>query len=85
MVACPASQTVMGKQTTGIFRTTMRWRPKSTCTCSGRQWRISASGLTGSASHMQAKTIKMLKLATKPTFVSSKIFNENLVAVHKIK
>ena len=26
-----------------------------------------------------------LKLATKPTSVSSKIFNENLVAVHKIK
>ena len=28
---------------------------------------------------------KLLKLATKPTYVSSKIFNENLVAVHKIK
>ena len=28
---------------------------------------------------------KLLKLASKPTFVSSKIFNENLVAVHKIK
>ena len=27
----------------------------------------------------------MLKLASKPTYVSSKIFNENLVAVHKIK
>ena len=28
---------------------------------------------------------KLLKLTSKPTFVSSKIFNENLVAVHKIK
>ena len=28
---------------------------------------------------------KLLKLSSKPTFVSSKIFNENLVAVHKIK
>ena len=28
---------------------------------------------------------KLIKLASKPTFVSSKIFNENLVAVHKIK
>ena len=28
---------------------------------------------------------KLLKLASKPTFVSCKIFNENLVAVHKIK
>ena len=28
---------------------------------------------------------KLLKLASKSTFVSSKIFNENLVAVHKIK
>ena len=28
---------------------------------------------------------KLLKLAGKPTFVSSKLFNENLVAVHKIK
>ena len=28
---------------------------------------------------------KLLKLANKPTYVSSKIFNENLVAVHKIK
>ena len=28
---------------------------------------------------------KLLKLTNKPTFVSSKIFNENLVAVHKIK
>ena len=28
---------------------------------------------------------KLLKMASKPTFVSSKIFNENLVAVHKIK
>ena len=28
---------------------------------------------------------KILKLASKPTFVSSKIFNDNLVAVHKIK
>ena len=28
---------------------------------------------------------KLLKLASKPTFVSSKIFNNNLVAVHKIK
>ncbi|PFX21556.1 Terminal uridylyltransferase 4 [Stylophora pistillata] len=28
---------------------------------------------------------KLLKLASRPTFVSSKIFNENLVAVHKIK
>ena len=27
----------------------------------------------------------LLKLASKPTYVSSKIFNENLVAVHKIK
>ena len=26
-----------------------------------------------------------LKLSSKPTYVSSKIFNENLVAVHKIK
>ena len=28
---------------------------------------------------------QLLKLASKPTYVSSKIFNENLVAVHKIK
>ena len=28
---------------------------------------------------------KLLKLASKPTFVSSKIFNDDLVAVHKIK
>ena len=28
---------------------------------------------------------QLLKLSSKPTFVSSKIFNENLVAVHKIK
>ena len=28
---------------------------------------------------------KLLKLTNKPTFVSSKIFNENLVAVHQIK
>ena len=28
---------------------------------------------------------KLLKWASRPTFVSSKIFNENLVAVHKIK
>ena len=28
---------------------------------------------------------KLLKLTSKPTYVSSKIFNENLVAVHKIK
>ena len=28
---------------------------------------------------------KLLKMAAKPTYVSSKIFNENLVAVHKIK
>ena len=28
---------------------------------------------------------KLSKLASRPTFVSSKIFNENLVAVHKIK
>ena len=28
---------------------------------------------------------KLDKLTPKPTFVSSKIFNENLMAVHKIK
>ena len=28
---------------------------------------------------------KLLKYVSKPTYVSSKIFNENLVAVHKIK
>ena len=28
---------------------------------------------------------KLLKMAAKPTYVSSKIFNENIVAVHKIK
>ena len=28
---------------------------------------------------------KLLKIVSKPTYVSSKIFNENLVAVHKIK
>ena len=28
---------------------------------------------------------KLIKLTNKPTYVSSKIFNENLVAVHKIK
>ena len=28
---------------------------------------------------------KLLKIAAKPTYVSNKIFNENLVAVHKIK
>ena len=28
---------------------------------------------------------KLIKLTSKPTFVSSKIFNKNLVAVHKIK
>ena len=30
-------------------------------------------------------TKKLIKLASKPSYVSSKIFNENLVAVHKIK
>ena len=28
---------------------------------------------------------KLIKLTSKPTYLSSKIFNENLVAVHKIK
>ena len=28
---------------------------------------------------------KLNKLTSKPTFVSSKIFNENLMAVHKVK
>ena len=28
---------------------------------------------------------KLLKMTAKPTYVSSKIFNENLVAVHKVK
>jgi len=28
---------------------------------------------------------KLLKLSSKPTYVSSKFFSENLVAVHKIK
>ena len=28
---------------------------------------------------------KLLKLTSKPTYISSKIFNKNLVAVHKIK
>ena len=28
---------------------------------------------------------KLLKISSKPTYMSSKIFNENLVAVHKIK
>lgn len=28
---------------------------------------------------------KLLKLSSKPTYVSSNIFSENLVAVHKIK
>ena len=28
---------------------------------------------------------KLLKLTSKPAYVSSKIFNENLVSVHKIK
>ena len=28
---------------------------------------------------------KLLKIASKPTYVSSKIFNERIVAVHKIK
>ena len=28
---------------------------------------------------------KLLKYTSKPSYVSSKIFNENLVAVHKIK
>ena len=28
---------------------------------------------------------KLLKMTSKPTYVSSKIFNENLIAVHKIK
>ena len=28
---------------------------------------------------------KLMKLTSKPTFVTSKIFNEKLVAVHKIK
>ena len=28
---------------------------------------------------------KLLKLTSKPTYLSSRIFNENLVAVHKIK
>ena len=28
---------------------------------------------------------KLLKMAAKPTYISSKIFNENLVAVHKIR
>ena len=29
--------------------------------------------------------MKLLKLTSKPTYVSRKIFNENLVAVHKMK
>ena len=28
---------------------------------------------------------KLIKIVSKPTYVSSKIFNKNLVAVHKIK
>ena len=28
---------------------------------------------------------KKIKLTSKPTYVSSKIFNENLMAIHKIK
>ena len=28
---------------------------------------------------------KLDKLSSKPTFISSKIFNENLMAVHKVK
>ena len=28
---------------------------------------------------------KLMKLTSKPTYVSSKIFNENLMAVHRIK
>ena len=28
---------------------------------------------------------KLLKLTSKPSYISNKIFNENLVAVHKIK
>ena len=28
---------------------------------------------------------KLLKLTSKPTYVSSKIFSENLMAVHKVK
>ena len=31
------------------------------------------------------KEKKLDKLTSKPTFVSSKIFNENLMAVHKVK
>ena len=41
-----------------------------------RQWRIV---------RLVTDEKKLLKLASKPTYVSSKIFNENLVAVHKIK
>ena len=33
----------------------------------------------------QSPWLKLTKLTSKPTYVSSKIFNENLVAVHKIK
>ena len=41
-----------------------------------KQWKICANGLTEK---------KPDKLTSKPTYVSSKIFNENLMAVHKVK
>ena len=34
---------------------------------------------------LESSKEKLSKLASKPTYVNSKIFNDNLVAVHKIK
>ena len=48
----------------------------------GKQWRIFERGVDV---RLVTSKEKLLKLASKPTYVSSKIFNENLVAVHKIK
>lgn len=47
-----------------------------------RRWKIFANELMSDLSQMRKK---LTKLTSKPTFVSSKIFNDNLVAVHKIK
>ena len=47
-----------------------------------KQWKIPESVLISDLKLMKKK---LSKLVAKPTYVNSKIFNENLVAVHKIK
>ena len=47
----------------------------------GKQWKTCANGLTLLVTNEK----KLDKLTSKPTFVSSKIFNKNLMALHKVK